>query len=424
MDNSQAPKKASFRAIISWFLYDWACSSFSIIIITFIFATYFTKSVATNTVIGTAQWGNAIAGASLVIALLSPICGAIADYEGRRKPWLLFFTLIAIITAALLWFVKPSPQYVSWALICVILGTIGLEMAAVFYNAMLSDITQKDYLGRFSGWAWGLGYFGGLACLTIALFAFVEGKISWLHLDKNTAQQIRICGPLVAIWFALFGWPLFAFTPDRPSTGLGYVNAVKQGIHLLKNTLTSILKYKDISNFLLARLFYIDGLNTIFAFGGIYAAGTFHMSFAEVIKFGIAMNIFAGIGAIVFAWLDDYKGSKITILISIALMVLTGLGMVLAHSKTLFWILGLGLSVCVGPIQAASRSLMIRIAPPELITEMFGLFTLSGKITAFMGPWVLAWVTLIFDSQRAGMSTVLFFLTFGGILLSRIKIHK
>ena len=145
------------------------------------------------------------------------------------------------------------------------------------------------------------------------------------------------------------------------------------------------------------------------------------MSYAEVIKFGISLNIGAGVGAAIFAWLDDYKGAKFTILLSLVIMIACGIGMLVVQSKSLFWLLGIGLSLCVGPVQAASRSLMIHLAPRELITEMFGLYAFSGKATAFIGPWLLGLVTLAFNSQRIGMATVILFLIAGGILLSFVK---
>jgi MFS transporter, UMF1 family len=409
------------KGIIAWCIYDWANSAFPTVIMTFVFSTYFTKSVAKNTFLGTAQWGHAVALAGIIIAMTSPIFGAVADHQGRRKPWLAFFTLVCIVASAMLWYTKPHVSDVTWALSWSVLGIIGFEIGMVFYNAMLSDLAPKNYLGRISGWAWGLGYFGGLASLLIVLFVFIDGHGLWLHLNIKTAEQIRINGPFVALWFILFAWPLFLWTPDRSPTGIPCKTALFKGFKSLYQTLLEVRKNKEILKFLLSRIFYIDGLNTIFAFGGIYAAGTFGMTFAEVIQFGIAMNIAAGLGAIGFAWLDDYKGAKLTVLISLVIMIICGSTMLLVHSKLLFWIFGMGLSLCVGPVQAASRSLMVRLSPKHLVTELFGLYAFSGKATAFLGPWILGTVTLAFNSQRIGMSIVMVFLLIGGLILTRVK---
>lgn len=416
--------KLNKRSIIAWCFYDWANSSYFTVIMTFIFATYFTEKVAVSNISGTAQWGYTMAIAGLIVALLSPLLGAVSDHQQRRKPWIFVFTVLAVLACALLWFARPYPDYIYFTLMCVALGLIGVEVGMVFYNAMLKDLVPKAYLGRISGWAWGFGYLGGLLSLVISLFVFVQGNPVWLYLDEDSFEQIRICGPFVAVWFALFAVPLFIFTPDPEVQSVDLLTATKKGLRTLWHTLCSLRDYKEIVKFLLARIFYIDGLNTIFAFGGIYAAGTFGMSFKEIIEFGIAMNIAAGFGAASFAWLDDYLGAKQTIIIALVIMIITGSGMLLAETTRQFWILGMGLSLCVGPVQAASRSLMARLAPTEIVTEMFGLYALSGKVTAFIGPWLLGLVTLHFNSQRLGMSTVVCFLGIGLLLLCFVKPKK
>nr|MBC8159100.1 MFS transporter [Alphaproteobacteria bacterium] len=162
-------------------------------------------------------------------------------------------------------------------------------------------------------------------------------------------------------------------------------------------------------------------LNTLFAFGGIYAAGTFGMSFSEIMIFGIGINVTAGLGATAFGWVDDKIGSKTTILISLAALSVFATATLVIEAKSLFWFFGLGLGVFVGPAQAASRTLMARLAPSHLRTEMFGLFALSGKATAFIGPALLGWVTVAMDSQRWGMATIVVFFVVGGLLLLPVR---
>ncbi|MBS0351524.1 MAG: MFS transporter [Proteobacteria bacterium] len=413
----QAGKLLARKKVIAWCLFDWATSPFSVLITTFIFANYFTQQVAINNIIGTAQWGEVNGAAGLIVAFLSPVLGAIADYDGRRKPWLMALTPIMIISAAALWFVKPEHDYVVWALTWVMVGTMAIEISMVFYNAMLNELVPANFLGRLSGLGWGFGYVGGIVALIIALLL--------IQTLPSEAQPVRLCGPLVAVWVLAFAWPLFAFTPDRPFSGQGWYANIKQGIESLIKTLSLLrFEYRNILIFLIARMLYIDGLITVFAFGGIYAAGVFHMTLTEVIEFGIGMNISAGLGAVIFGWLDDSKGPKLTILATLSLMVACGIGILLVDSKLWFWILGMGLSLGVGPVQAASRSLLIRIAPAHLITELFGLYNLSGRATSFIGPWVLALFTHWFYSQRVGMSTVFLFMVTGGIMLALVKNAK
>jgi UMF1 family MFS transporter len=355
----------------------------------------------------------------VLIAFFSPIFGAIADHNGRHKRWLAFFTTCCVISAALLWYAKPQVNYINYTLVCVIVGTISLEIAHVFYNSFLSRITPRDYIGRISGWGWGLGYLGGILTLSVALFVFVKTPPAWLN--AGAAEQIRICGPWVALWFAVFSLPLFLIVPDMPSSHLSVAKAIKRGLQELGSTLASLPKQKNLLLYLLAHLIYIDGLNTLFAFGGIYAAGTFHMQLSEVLLLGIAMNVSAGIGAMLLAWVDDFLGSKVTILISITFLIIFSALLLFVQTSIMFWCIGVLLTLFVGPVQAASRSLMVRITPEHKSTEMFGLYAFSGRITAFVGPWLLGMATLAFQSQRVGMATIVLFFIVGGGLMCFVR---
>lgn len=412
-------KVYSNKIILAWSLYDWASSAFPVIIITFVFATYFTNRIAVNEIVGTYQWASATALAGIIIAILSPIFGAIADYSGKHKLWLFVLTSLCVVTTALLWFALPRAEYSFYALCLVVIGTITLELAMVFYNAFLPHIAPQSYLGRISGFAWGLGYFGGIVALSILLFVFINLKPSWLNVE--TDAQIRICGPLTAIWFAIFSLPLFICVPDTPSNQLSFKKAIRRGCYELFITVRSLPQHKNILMFLLAHLIYIDGLNTLFAFAGIYAAGTFHMSFSEIIVFGITMNVSAGLGAIGLGWVDDYWGSKKTIIISLVGLILFGITVLLVRDSKLFWVMGLLLSLFLGPLQSASRSLFVRLIPPEKATEFFGFYAFSGKITAFIGPWLLGMITLVFQSQRAGMAVIVVFFALGIFLMKFVR---
>lgn len=404
-------------------MYDWAIAAFPVIVTTFVFAEYFTGQIAANSVVGTHQWGNAMALAGLVVAIASPLLGVFVDKCGQRKMWLGACTLVIIMSSALLWYAYPFTNYVEYTLTCVVFGTIALNISMVFYNALLPELVPPQYVGRLSGWGWGLGYFGGLVILIIALYGFIGTNLSWLNHD--TYAQVRICGPLVAFWVLLFALPLVVLVPDKQSSHESTIQAIR---HLKKNftkTLQVIWRDKMLVKFLLAQMIYMDGLNTLFAFAGIYAAGTFHMSLREVLIFGIFMNVFAGIGAMIFAWMDDFMGTKFTVILSLLLLTLFGWGAVLVENKMVFLILGCSISVFVGPVQSASRSLMTHLISKEQATTMFGFYILSGKITTFIGPWVLGAVTFYFKSQRVGMASILVFFMVGALLLwfVRVPIH-
>ncbi|MBT6883757.1 MAG: MFS transporter [Rhodospirillaceae bacterium] len=412
------------RGRVAWCLYDWANSAFPTVITTFVFAAYFTKGVAVDEISGTSQWGYAMSLSALAVAVAGPILGSVADHGGRRKLWLAGFTLIAAAGAAMLWTILPDAAYIVHALFWVALANFAFEMGMVFYNAMLADLAPANRLGRWSGWGWGLGYAGGLICLGLVLVGFVQADTPWFGLQRSLSEELRVTGPFVGIWMIIFALPLFVFTPDKPSTGKSFGAALTDGMATLWRTFKELKNYAVAARFLVARMIYTDGLNTLFAFGGIYAAGTFGMSFEELIIFGIAMNLTAGLGAFGFAWIDDKIGSKQTILIAVAGLAVLGTTLLVVEGKTMFWVFGLPLGLFVGPAQAASRTMMAHLAPAEMRTEFFGLFALSGKATAFMGPALLAWATVAFNSQRAGMATIIVFFAVGMALMFTVPALK
>ena len=406
-------------ATVAWCLYDWANSAYPTVIATFVFAAYFTRGIAPDEIVATTAWGHAMAASGLLIALLAPVLGAVADQTGRRKPWLAGFTLVCITCSGLLWFAAPDPSWMLYALVLVALSNAAFELGMAFYNAMLPDVTRPERMGRVSGWAWGLGYAGGLLCLVIALKVFVQADPPPFGLDPAQAEPVRATVVLVAAWYALFAWPLFVFVPDRPRAATaGAVQVARKAARELWATLKALKQFGPVPRFLLAHMIYTDGLNTLFAFGGIYAAGTFGMSFSEIIVFGIAMNVSAGLGAVLFGWTDDRMGPKRTITIGLIGMSVFGASILVVRDVALFWPLALAMGLFFGPVQASSRSLMARLSPPEVRNELFGLYAVSGKVTAFLGPLVVAWATALADSQRVGMATILVFLL-GGLWLLR-----
>jgi len=422
-----------FRPVAAWCLYDWANSAFPTVIATFVFSAYFTQAVAETPEQGTTLWAWGTALSGLLIAILSPTLGAIADRGRRRKPWLAVFSALTVVASGLLYLVAPDPSFALLGLALVVIANTAFEVGIVFYNALLPAVAPDKWLGRISGWGWGLGYAGGLVGLVIALFLFVKADPAPFGLDKSEGalEHIRATCLLVAVWYAAFAWPLFVWVPDRApdddvkpaaAARLGSIAEARQGMAILWASLKALPRRDpNLLRFLIARMLYTDGLNTLFAFGGIYAAGTFGMGFDQIVMFGIAMNIAAGLGAAGFAWVDDWIGSRSTVIIGLIGMAGFGTGILLVEDATWFWVLGLSMSVFFGPVQAPSRTLMARLAPPEMRAEMFGLFALSGRITAFMGPLVLGWVVMLTDSQRLGMASIMLFLIPGLLLMLTVR---
>lgn len=412
------------RRVLAWASYDWANSAFPTVVSTFVIAAYFTQGVAPDPATGQAQWGWMQTLAALAVGLASPVIGAIADACGQRRLMLAVFTVATAVFTGLIWFVEPSPAFTLWALVCVGLATICFELATVFYNAMLPGVATPERMGRVSGLAWGLGYAGGLCCLAVALVLLVQPNPALFGLDRGQSEHVRATALLVALWLLVFGWPALVMLRDPPQPRVPWGVAVRQGLGEIRAVLRTLPRHPDMLRFLVARLFYTDGLNTLFAFGAIYAAGVFGMQMEQILLFGIAMNVTAGLGAAGFGLIEDRLGSRPTVLVALGAMIGLGALLLLAEQAWLFWTLALALGLFMGPAQAASRTLMARMAPEAEMCAHFGLFALSGRITGFLGPAVLAMVTAATQSQRWGMATVLVFLGAGFAILLTVREPK
>jgi UMF1 family MFS transporter len=409
------------RKAWAWAMFDWANSAFPTVVSTFVIAAYFTKGIAPDPVTGQAQWGLMQTVAAIGIALASPLLGAVADAGGRRRTLLALCTGVLVLSTAGLWFARPEPAYAAWALACVGIATIAFELGTVFYNSLLPQVAAPAQLGRVSGFAWGLGYAGGLVCLGVALLLLVRPDPALFGLDRGAAEHVRATALLTAAWIALFAWPVLVALPDPPGPRPAWGVAMRQGLGEIRAVLRSLPGNPTMLRFLVARLFYTDGLNTLFAFGAIYAAGVFGMGFEKILVFGITLNLTAGLGAAGFGLVADRIGARRTVLVSLVAMILLGAGVLLAREEAWFWGFALSLGLFIGPVQAASRALMASLAPPGEVAAYFGLFALSGRATGFLGPAVLAAVTVATDSQRAGMATVVVFLAIGAAILATVK---
>ena len=402
--------------LLAWCLYDWANSAFTTLVVTFLYSAYFSENFAPDPGRGTALWSRGITVSALIIAGLAPIAGALAD-RGNRRHYLIGCSLVCVAATIALAFIRPDSSYaVVTALGVFVVANVAFEIAMVFYNAFLPSIARSDQMGRVSGYGWSLGYAGGLGALVIALAGFVT-ESPWFGMTTDQGFNLRATNLLVALWFLVFSLPAFIYLRDEPAS-VGAVSTRGVFSQIVK-TVRRIRDYRHVSRFLLARLFYNDGLVTIFAFGGIYAVGTFEFNFSELIAFGIVINVGAGVGAFLFGFIDDRLGGKNTILLSVvALGVATLLG-AMAPTRLWFWVSAVMVGIFAGPNQSASRSLMARVVPVRHKAEFFGLFAFSGKVTSFVGPLTLG---LLADSysQRVGVGSLVVFFVVGGALLWRV----
>lgn len=415
---ADAPARSYGRkAVVGWTLYDFANSAYTTLVITFIYSTFFMNQMAGDAIAGTRLWGTTVGIAAVLTAILSPVVGAFAD-RGYRRRLLVTTTALTIAGSVLLYF--PVPGQVAFAMAVAIIATTAYELCGVFYNSYLPDVAPADRIGRISGYGWALGYVGGLLAMVVALVGFILPDEPWFG-TRTDFQHVRCTTLLVAAWFAIFSLPFFLWVPEhkRP-TGESMRAVLGDTARQLARTFREIRKYRQIMRLLVARLLYNDGLYTIFAFGGGYAAGTFGFTMTEVMYFGISLNVTGGLGAFLMGRLDDRIGGKRTILITIVGLSLATLAAALVTTKTGLFAVGLILGLFVGPNQAASRSLIGRFVPPSKETEFYGFFALSGKALAFLGPVLMGQFTALFGTQRAGVAVLLLFFFFGGLLLLRV----
>ena len=413
-----SPRTMDRKAVGAWALYDFANSSFTTLVVTFVYGTLFASYIAPDEATGQTQWAIGLGISAALIALLSPVLGAIADRGGYRKRFLFWTTVVCVVGTAVLFF--PQQGDVVFALAAFVVANVAFEVGIVFYNAFLPALAPPERIGRVSGWGWSLGYVGGLLCLGVALVVFVQPETPPLGLDKDTFAHVRATNLLVAVWFALFAIPAFLVLEEPPRKepeGLEAREAVVRGaFRQFGRTFRDIKHYRQIVKLLVARVFYNDGLVTVISFGGIYAAGVLGFETEDVLIFGIVLNVAAAVGAAIFGFVDDALGGKKTVLITVVGLFAASALAIATTSATLFWVAGILIGLLLGPNQAASRSLMGRFVPPAKENEFFGFFAFSGKATAFLGPALLAPITAAFG-QRAGISVVLVFFLVGGVLL-------
>jgi UMF1 family MFS transporter len=441
----------SRRALAGWALFDWANQPFFTLIATFVFAPYFAGTLAPDPVAGQALWGYAIAGAGLLLAVLSPLLGSVADATGPKKPYIAICSaMLAGSCVALWWAESHRPGAIPLALGAFAIGTIAAEISAVFNNAMMARLVTPVAFGRLSGIGWGIGYAGGLLSLTIVLGFFAADPATgrtYLGLVPPFGianEGARIAGPLSAAWLLLFLWPLFWFTPDVPRSDVQLASAIGGSLRRLMGTVREALGRRSLRRFLIANMVYQDGLVALFAFGGIYGAGVFGWGTGALGIFGILLTLAGVIGAIAGGFLDDRLGAKPVILGSLVLLVLVCFGILsLGRDYVLFVLpvapapadagpfsslpeqafLGLGLLIglVAGPLQASSRSYLARLVPASEAGRYFGLLALSGKATSFLAPLLVAVATEAAGTQAAGPVVLIAFFGAGALLISGIR---
>lgn len=448
--------RAPLRARLSWIMFDWSAQPFYTLVLTFLFAPYFANVVAPSSEQGQSYWGYAAAVAGVLIAIGSPLLGAMADSGSRRKPWIALFSVIFLIGLVALWLAVPQASMTTILLVLAafVAAMVAIEYATVFTNAIMPGLVPAEELGRLSGNGYAFGYAGGLVSLALAAgFLIPEpetgktiaGLTPLIPLDSAAREGERLIGAFVAIWFAVFIIPFFLFVPDRklaqPSGG--HHAALAE----LWETIKSLPSHRDMLLYLISRMMYADGLSAIFTFGGIYGTALYNWSQVELGIFGIGLVTIGVFGALIGGVLDDKLGSKTVIIGGLTILIIALAGILSVDRSHVLFVLevdpkvpGEGLFSSTGeriymafaalvglvaaPIQAASRTLVARLAPADKVTQFFGLFAFSGKATAFLAPLLIALVTQLTGNQRLGIAAITIFLLVGMALILPVRVRR
>lgn len=399
----------SKKKVFIWTLFDFANTSFSIVVVTFLYAVYFKKVVAEGKAIGDLYWSIGTSLAMIITAIISPVLGAIADYSAGKKRFLLFFTLLCIAATASLFFVGEGS--VILGIILFVLANIGFEAGQVFYDSFLPEITEPKNFGRVSGYGFAMGYLGSLATLAI-IFPFIQ------------AEMIRESFPVAALFFLIFAIPLFIYLKDNRKRKSESVSYFKIGISRVWNTISHLKHYKNLATFLLAYFCYIEGVNTIIFFSGNYASTTLGFTDTELLIFFLTVQTTAIVGSVVLGILADSIGQKKTIIITLIMWLITVLIAYSVHDKNNFYIVGLIAGAAMGSSQSTSRSLMSKLTPPDKKTEFFGFYSFFGKSSAIIGPLVFGFVSFLSGDQRLAIFSIGLFFLVGLLILLKVNDPK
>jgi UMF1 family MFS transporter len=441
-------RKAGKLAIAGWMMFDWAAQPFFTVVITFVFGPYFVARMVADPVAGQFYWSNIGTISSILIAVLSPILGAIADATGNRKRWIGFFAIIKILSLTALWTAAPGSSVVFIGLM-IILASIAAEFSIVFNDSMMPRLIDEQSVGKISNIAWGLGYAGGLIALFFVLLCLagdpttgktIIGMTPLFGLDPATGEDARITGPLAAIWYFVFVMPMFLFTPDS-SKHVPLLPAVRQGLGELRETLRRLSHRPGLMKFLIARMIYQDGVNGLIFLGGAFAAGMFGWGTMEIGLYGIILTLVAIFGCLVAGYLDSVLGSKRVVMICLTILSIATLGNIsTAPGFTLFGLIplstadsdglfgtsaehvyilyGMLIGLAFGPVQASSRSYMSRSINVEEAGRYFGIYALSGRATSFVATLVNSLLIWLTASPRVGMGSLILFFVVGLAILA------
>jgi UMF1 family MFS transporter len=401
------------RRVWAWALWDWAEQPFPTIFQTFIFATYLTSSYFGDPDQNAQALSVAGLIAGLLVAVISPVFGRRSDEAGQRKLWLLINSAGLILIMAAAYFVAPTPEFLLFGLVLYALGSVIQESAFINYYAMLKQVSSSNNIGKISGLAWGLGYAGGILLLLVSLIGFVLPETPWFGVATDNAENIRVLFLFSAVWMAVFTLPLLFLVPEiEAKPGAARESVIGSYVKLWAQLKTLRAQAPETLKFLISSAVYRDGLAGVFTFGAILGTVAFGFSKTEVIFFGIAANVVAGIGAALGGLFDHRLGTRRTIIVSLVGLLIAGSGVFIfaGAGQITYWVGGLALCLFVGPAQASSRTFVARFTPEGREGEVFGLYQTTGRAASFLSPgawWVATSIAAAFGVTQTAIFGVL-----------------
>ncbi|MEZ7904857.1 MAG: MFS transporter, partial [Aquiluna sp.] len=427
IDVAAARPKGTF----SWALWDWASQAFPTVVTSFIFGRYITSEFFAPAGYSLAEAGQytafwlGISGvvAGVLIALIAPIVGRRADTSGRKKFWLMVNTYLFAGTIGLMFFVAPSSDFFVFGLVLLAAGGIFFEFATVNYNSMLNEVARPHERGKISQFGWGLGYIGGIILLVMALWIIQFGGAELLGIPDTDALSVRVVMVISMFWVIIFSIPLMLKVPEaKPIAGTENEGVLLAYKKLIRSLVTMRKENPNLLKFLIASAVYRDGLNGVFAYGAVLGGIAFGLDLTEIILFGIAANIVAGIGAFVGSFFEDRVGSRKIIFVSLVGVIVGGFGVFIFESAGTIAFFSFGLFLCtfVGPAQAASRTMMSRLSADDKQGEAFGLYATTGRAVSFLAP--AAWAIFVgLFSPIYGILGLMLILVVGLLLLISVR---
>ncbi|GAA4625086.1 MFS transporter [Cellulomonas oligotrophica] len=428
------------RDVAAWAAWDWGSAAFNAVVTTFVFTVWLTsesfvapgEDPATAVARHTAWLGWGMTAAGVVVAVLAPALGALADTAARRRRQLAVASAVVVTLTAAMALVDPGAadpgRQVLLGIGLLALGTVAFEIASVAYNAQLLEVSTPRTVGRVSGLGWGAGYLGGIVLLLAVYTGLIAPEVGWFGVTSENGADIRATVLLAAAWTAVFSLPALLRRPparvaaaDGPAAAPArrtLVDAYRQ----VGRDVRSLWRTRRATVwFLAASAVYRDGLAGVFTFGAVLAAGTFGFDAAQVLVFAVAANVVAGVSTLVAGWFDDRVGPRRVVLVSLVLLVAAGTALLVLHDRgqTAFWVCGLLLTAGVGPAQSSSRTLLARLAPPAREAELFGLYATSGRAASFLAPAAFSVAVTLGGAQHWGVLGIVAVLATGlGLLLA------